>query len=241
MPYDAVLSHVLATHTDVLTAQNGIGKARYNLRLQEVLPVPDLNTYVAVQKDYTGPPFATTVNLQAFVPVPILYRNQGGIIDAQGQLVRATHDVARVRNDLVTRLAGIYERYENARTVVGYYRDRILPDQARAYRGVFERYQQAAEGVNYNDVITTQQTLAAGVLQYMAVLGDQWTAVTDLANVMQVENLAELDEPPPPPRREPSKKPEAPARDEVPNKPEAPARYGAATSKSGNRQGPRQN
>lgn len=192
--YDAALDHMLSTHTDILSAQNKIGKARYLLRFEQVKPIPDLNTYVAVQKDFTGPPFATTVNLQAFVPVPILYRNQGGILDAQGQLMRATQDVEQVRNNLVARLAGTFERYQNTRTILEYYRDRILPDQARAYRGVYERHQQEPDKAMFNDIVTTQQTLTASVLQYVGLLADQWAAVTDLAKIVQVENLSELDE-----------------------------------------------
>jgi len=199
--YDAALAHVLSTHTDILSAQNRVVRARYNLRFEQVKPIPDLNTYLAVQKDFTGPPFATTVNLQAYVPVPILYRNQGGIIDAQGQLMRATQDVAKVRNDLVAQLAGAFERYENTRTILEYYRNHILPDQARAYRGVYERHQQEPAVVAFNDIVTTQQTLTASILQYIGLLGDEWTAVTDLSRIMQVETLSELDEqvqPPPP-------------------------------------------
>src|SRR5262249_47150177 len=40
--YDKVLAWALATHTDVLTARNGVFKARYNLRLAQVTPVPDV-------------------------------------------------------------------------------------------------------------------------------------------------------------------------------------------------------
>jgi outer membrane protein, heavy metal efflux system len=192
--YDAALARVVSSHTDILSARNNMVKARFNLRFEQVKPIPDLNTYLAVQKDFTGPPFGTTVNVQAFLPVPILYRNQGGILDAQGRLMRATQDVDQVRNNLVARLAGTFERYENARTILEYYRDHILPDQARAYRGVYERHQQEPAVVAFNDIVTTQQTLTASVLQYVGLLADQWTAVTDLAKIVQVESLAELDE-----------------------------------------------
>src|SRR5262249_50085548 len=38
--YDQVLARVLAGHTDVLTATNGIDKVRYNLRTAQVTPIP---------------------------------------------------------------------------------------------------------------------------------------------------------------------------------------------------------
>src|SRR5262249_42711621 len=42
--YDRVLDYVVHSHTDVLTARNGIDKARYNLKLAQVTPVcPDVD------------------------------------------------------------------------------------------------------------------------------------------------------------------------------------------------------
>ena len=41
--FDAIQAYVLRNHTDVLTARNGIDKARYNLKLAQVTPVPDVD------------------------------------------------------------------------------------------------------------------------------------------------------------------------------------------------------
>ncbi len=46
--YDAILAYVLRNHTDVLTARNGIEAARYNLKLAQVTPVPDVDFNMAV-------------------------------------------------------------------------------------------------------------------------------------------------------------------------------------------------
>ena len=54
--YDAVLSHVLHQHTDVQTARNTIEKYRYNLKLAQVTPVPDVDVRAAVLKEYALPP-----------------------------------------------------------------------------------------------------------------------------------------------------------------------------------------
>src|SRR5262249_26510431 len=54
--YDVVLAHVLHNHTDVLTARNGLEKARYNLKLAQVTPVPDVDFNVSVLKEYSLPP-----------------------------------------------------------------------------------------------------------------------------------------------------------------------------------------
>src|SRR5262249_16188223 len=53
--YEKALVHVLVNHTDALTAQYTIEKARYNLRLAQVTPIPDVNLQATVQVDATPP------------------------------------------------------------------------------------------------------------------------------------------------------------------------------------------
>src|ERR1700722_4203122 len=49
--FEKCLAHVLAHHTDALAAQNGIQKMRYNLRLNEVMPVPDVTLGASILYD----------------------------------------------------------------------------------------------------------------------------------------------------------------------------------------------
>src|SRR5207245_1044840 len=55
-PFDDVRLHVLENHTDLGTARNGILKARFNLQLAQVTPIPDVLTHFYVQKDNTAEP-----------------------------------------------------------------------------------------------------------------------------------------------------------------------------------------
>lgn len=187
--FEATLARVLQGHTDVLTAQNSIMKARYNLRLAKITPVPDVDVRMMLQKDFTGPPFEMSPSVMVGVPVPVWDRNQGNIMQAQAQLVRAVEESHRVRNDLTTKLADAFERYENNRVLLAYYRDQILPDQVRAYRGVYERHQQQPDMVGFGDIVNAQQTLATAVTTYIASLGAQWTAVVDVSTLLQTDDL----------------------------------------------------
>src|SRR5262249_6017644 len=76
-----------------------------------------------------------------------------------------------------------------------YYRQSILPNQARAYRAVYERYQHQPEKVSFNDVVTAQQTLSTALQTYLTVLAAQWTAVVDVANLLQNDSLFEPSSP----------------------------------------------
>src|SRR5206468_4280299 len=92
------------------------------------------------QKDNTTPPFGVIHSVLLGVQVPVFNRNQGGILEAEGNLGRVSLEPARVRNDLTAQVAAAFQRYDNSRTLVMLYRDQILPDQVRAYRGIYQRY-----------------------------------------------------------------------------------------------------
>jgi cobalt-zinc-cadmium efflux system outer membrane protein len=187
--YNEALARVLQSHTDLLTAQNTVQKNRYNLRLAQVTPIPDVDVTIVMQKDYTDSTGEIAFSAKVGVPLPLWDRNKGGIMQAQGQLLRAVEEEHRVRDDLTTRLADAFERYENNRVLLDYYRSRILPDQVRAYRAIYERHQQEPDKIEFNDVVTAQQTLTTAVTTYVATLGAMWTAVSDVANLLQTKDL----------------------------------------------------
>jgi outer membrane protein, heavy metal efflux system len=65
-------------------------------------------------------------------------------------------------------------------------------DQVRAYRGLWDRRQQLPADVGFGDLVTAQQTLAAYIAGYATALGLQWTAVVDVANLLQTEDLFQV-------------------------------------------------
>jgi outer membrane protein, heavy metal efflux system len=189
LKYDSLLPVVLANHTDVRTAENSRQKARFNLRLAEVTPVPDVSVHVAVQRDNTTPPFGAAENVAIGVPVPIWDKNRGGILQAQGNLARAMEESRRVGNDLTNRLATAFEQYENNRVLLEYYRDWIIPDQARAYRGTFERHQWQPDQVSFGDVVNAQQNLAGSIGTYLTTLGSAWSSAVNVVDLLQIDDL----------------------------------------------------
>jgi cobalt-zinc-cadmium efflux system outer membrane protein len=198
--YDEALAHVLSRHTDVQTAENGILKARYNLKLAQVTPIPDVDVRLLLQQDHTTPPFnLLSPSVQVSVPVPIWDRNQGGIHQAQGQLLQAVEDPHRVRSDLTSRLAEAFGRYESNRVLLNLYRTQILPNQVQAFRAAVIRHSKAGDadikgGLSFNDLVTAEQTLVSVVTVYVGTLGDQWTAVVDVSGLLQTDDLFQIKE-----------------------------------------------
>jgi cobalt-zinc-cadmium efflux system outer membrane protein len=188
--YDEALRRVLANHTDVRAAEAAVWKARYNLRLQEVTPVPDVTAGFTLVNDLTpSGPASLVAGVNVGLTVPLWDQNRGAILQARGQLAHAVEDVQRARNDLTTKLADAFERYQSNRDLVARYRASILANQVRVYRAVRARWEIDPAAIGFADIFTSQQALA-GVLQtYLTALQAQWTAVVEVANLLQTDDL----------------------------------------------------
>ena len=113
-------------------------------------------------------------------------------------LAQAVANLELTRNRLVSTLADAMNRYETARVQVRVALQQI-EDQTRAYRGIYARRQSDPAAVRFGDLVTAQQTLAGFIAGYVAALGAQWQAVTDVANLLQSDNLYDEGQPQPPP------------------------------------------
>jgi cobalt-zinc-cadmium efflux system outer membrane protein len=185
--YNQVRSR-LDRHTDVLTAQNAVQKARYLLALAKVTPLPDVTMNVLIQKDLTTPPFNIVHSLQFGMPVPIWDQNKGGIYQANWQLAQAAVGPDQARNALITTLADAYNRYETAMRQVDIAQQQMR-DQLRAYSSMLNRRESDATSLGFVDIYTAQQTLVGYISGYITALGLQWQAVVDVANLLQADDL----------------------------------------------------
>ncbi|MBI1315184.1 hypothetical protein GC176_28165 [bacterium] len=187
--YESARTIVLSRHSDLIAAQSLISSAQYNLRLQEVTPIPNIELYTAVQHDATTPLDNFSYNLQIGLPVPVFNRNQGNITSAHAQVTRSQQDLIDKRNTLQNMLAEIYGRYASNMTIAASYRTEILQDQVRVYRGIYDRFREAGGDVDFAQIVVAQQTLAQAIAGYLDVLGQQWAATVDLAEILQADDL----------------------------------------------------
>ena len=189
-----ILKKILEDHTDVQTAATSLQQAEFQLKLARLTPIPDVNLRVMVQRDNTGPPYGTNPSVVVSMPIPVWDRNQGNILQAQATLVRFHGEVPRVQNELARNLADAFERYDNNRQLLILYRDQILPDLVRVYRGVYARFRDepgppVGSPPNLNDLVVAEQTLAAAVGTYITTLGQAWQGVVDVADLLQTPDL----------------------------------------------------
>jgi cobalt-zinc-cadmium efflux system outer membrane protein len=198
--YDTVLETVLQNHTDVKTAEFGIHKARYNLRLAEVTAVPDFTVQVGLSEDDTpggGPGNGQRLygTFAVSAPIPVLNWNQGAVMSAKASLVSAMEEPHRVRDALTTSVADAYQRYATNFDQLEINLHDILPAQVQAFRATVQRHFTGVAGdVQFNDLVTAEQNLVSVIQAYFTVLSAQWQAVADLASWAQTDDVFQLAE-----------------------------------------------
>jgi hypothetical protein len=148
----------------------------------------------SVVKDYTPPgPPGTFAAVQVSVALPVWDLNKGNILQMQGNLLKAVEEPHQTRDDLTSRVADAFGRYENGRILLELYRRDILPNQVQAFRAAVLRHSKAPElekgQLSFNDLITAEQTLVTVVTTYLGALSDQWKAVVDVAALLQTDDL----------------------------------------------------
>jgi hypothetical protein len=70
----------------------------------------------------------------------------------------------------------------------------VLPDQVRVYRAVADLFERVGGSAEFAQVIVAQQMLVQSVEGYLRSLEHQWLAAVDLAELLQVDHLAELNQ-----------------------------------------------
>src|SRR5579884_192014 len=185
--YDAVASR-LEYHTQVRSALVAVQRAKYNVRGQKLVPLPDVGARILVQKDYTTPPNQVVHSAVMYMTIPIWNANQGGIRQAEWQLAQAAAEPVRVRNDLIATLAEAYNRYVTSRQQVEIIQEQIR-DLLRAYKTAWERHQVQPLVVSFSDLWPVQITLESYVGIYITALGAMWQAAVDVANLLQTEDF----------------------------------------------------
>ncbi len=197
LDFEKALAHVLTKHTDVLTTNETIANARLNLRLAQVMPIPDVTVQAGVATDSTAPgPSRLISTMQVSIPVPVFDLNKGAIRQSQAALLRANEEPHRVQADLTSRFSEAYRRYEENRVMLELYQKSTLPSQVQAFRAAVKRYfsgdPNAVGALAFNDVVTAEQNLVTIIGNYLPILQAQWQAVCDVSNFLQTDQLYQM-------------------------------------------------
>jgi len=187
--WDAVLQRLLTTSPEVAGAMANIERALWALQRALVEKTPNITVQglVNVRDEGIGgrPDGALTVGL----PLPLWNKNQGGVIQAQGEVAAAERALDQLQLNLQQRLAPVFERYSNAKSYAERYQG-LLRGLSDEWLRLNEQLRQAGE-VAQLDVILFQRTYAQTQLDYLDALREQRLAEAEIEGLLLSKSLSE--------------------------------------------------
>lgn len=116
------------------------------------------------------------------VPLPVLNRNQGAILEAEHRVEQARGEQASSRVRAVAALDDAYQALATARTQVATLDKDVLPGARQAFAMLNEGYREGR--FSYLEVLDAQRTLIGARAQRVRALGDYRRAVVTLERLL---------------------------------------------------------
>ena len=183
--WEQALQRLLSESPELSAAFAEIDRARWAVERAQVQAVPDVNFQGIVQHDNsTG---AANGAVLVSVPIPVLNRNQGGIREAQSELVAAQRAAERTELGLQRRLAAVFEEYLTSRTRVDNYRNGILRDAQEGLDLTRQGYE--AGELSFLNLLMAQRTYSQANLNYLEALRGMWTASARIEGLLLMDSL----------------------------------------------------
>jgi cobalt-zinc-cadmium efflux system outer membrane protein len=187
--WDAVLRRLITTSPEVAAAMADIERARWRLQRALVEKTPNVTVQGMINVRDEGIGGKPDANITVGLPLPLWNKNQGGIIQAQGEVAAAERALDQLQLDLQQRLAPVFERYSNARNYAERYKG-LLQGLTDEWLQLNERLRQAGE-VAQLDVILFQRTYAQTQLDYLEALREQRQAEAEIEGLLLSKSLSE--------------------------------------------------
>lgn len=164
-PYDHIAGYV-SRNPDIARWAAEMEEREAALSLEKADAVPDPFVSGGYRRIAENDDNAFVVGLS--IPIPILNRNQGGILEARRRISKGEEEKRNAEVTVSSFLAAAYKdlsaAYEEAETL----RDGVLPAAEGAYESVFEGYREGK--FSLLDVLDAQRTVFDTELQYIQAL-----------------------------------------------------------------------
>jgi cobalt-zinc-cadmium efflux system outer membrane protein len=134
------LANLLACSPELRVAEAEVARDRIAVQRECIEPIPNVN--VRAETGYNFENRDTVAGVEIGVRLPVFDKNQGTIIQARAELMRAQAEVTRVELMLRRRFAQSFAEYESAMSLAKSYHDEILPNAKKAYQLYSESFQQ---------------------------------------------------------------------------------------------------
>lgn len=180
-------ARIRAESPELALANAGVERGRARLRLAEAGRYPNVTLRGGVQRNFVTD--NTQGEVGVMVPLQIYDRNQGAIMEAEGQLMAAEREVDRVDRELQQRLAVAFQQYDVAFARAGRYERDILPPVRRARELIEQGYRQGE--FRYDELLIAQRSVVQADLDYISALSELWQTVALVENLLLSQSLTQ--------------------------------------------------
>ncbi|MGH8610866.1 MAG: TolC family protein, partial [Gammaproteobacteria bacterium] len=142
--------------------------------------VPDVTVTAGVTRFSQFDDHAYTVGIS--LPLPLFDRNQGGILEANRRLDKATDEQSVAQGRVLTELVQAYQRLAAIDTEIETLRTILLPGAQSAFDAATKGYQFGKFG--FLDVLDAQRTLFQTRAQYLRALTDYQRGVSEIERLV---------------------------------------------------------
>lgn len=178
--FEEARTRLLSASPEMGAASADVNRARWSINQAKAQVIPNVDLQTTRQRDNSTGYWVT--GIQATVPVPVLNRNQGGIRQAQAELVAARRAADRVELSLDRRLALTYQQFISSRQRADRYANQILPNIRETLSLVNSGYK-AGES-SFLQLLTTQRTYVQANLTYLDAVRDTWAAYFEIEGLL---------------------------------------------------------
>lgn len=183
--WEQAVERVRRESPEVAAAAAGVERSRWALHRADVESTPNVTLQTGIfYDDSSSDPFAM---LQMSMPLPINDWNQGGIAEAQANVIAAEQSVQRVELSLQQRLASVYQQYEQARKQALRYETTIL-QKARKNLDLNRQSYDSGQS-SYLAVLTAQRSYSQARLAWLNSLDQLWSATVQIEGLLLSDSL----------------------------------------------------
>jgi len=172
--FDLASRRLLDCHPDIRAAQIALNRVQIALDRARAERIPNVTVGAGYERDNVDDQDQWVFRVS--MPIPVFNRNQGNVQAAGAEVGRAAANVVNVQNQLLSRLATAFGRYDAARERAETYRKSVLPDASEAYQLALAAYQGGQ--FEYLRVLQAQRAVAEANLEYIQALTDLWQAAS---------------------------------------------------------------
>lgn len=162
-----------------------VERSRWALQRACAQATPNVTLQAGVfYDDGSSDPFAT---LQMSMPLPVNDWNQGGIAEAEANVMAAEQSVQRVELSLQQRLASVYQQYQQSKKQAQRYETTIL-EKASENLDLNRKSYNSGQS-SYLAVLTAQRSYFQAKLAWLNALDQLWSATLQMEGLLLTDSL----------------------------------------------------